>query len=197
MSKSKTKFVFISLEFLILTGICFFVLIANAQTAEQGSVEKDKTVSQDVVSPGDDLQAVLDKGADLLLKKGCLYEIKATLKYKVPRQKITTKDAEHISEYATLRIADANLLQLIDSSQQNDVVLEKVILDGNRYSLGTVAKSEVTGGGGQPPMVFFGCPDVGDKKVVNRVSGQRVADCVFMSTRTWSSLQVREAHPGA
>ena len=76
------------------------------------------------------------------------------------------------------------------------MVLEKVILDGNRYGLGTVAKSEVTGGGGQPPMVFFGCHDVGDKKVVNRVSGQRVADCVFMSTRTWSSLQVREGASG-
>ena len=85
---------------------------------------------------------------------------------------------------------------IVDSSQQNDVVLEKVILDGNRYGLGTVAKSEVTGGGGQPAMVFFGCPDVGDKKVVNRVSGQRVADCVFMSTRTWSSLQVREGASG-
>ncbi len=199
MSKSKTKFVFISLKSFILTGICFFALFANpayAKTAEQGSVEKDKKISQEVVLPGDDLQAVLDRGDDLLLKKGCLYEIKATLKYKVPRQKITTKDAEHISEYATLRIADVNLLQLIDSSQQSYVVLEKVILDGNRYSLGTVAKSEVTGGGGQPPMVFFGCPDVGDKKVVNHVSGQKVADCVFMSTRTWSSLQIREGASG-
>ena len=74
MSKSKTKFVFISLKSFILTGICFFVLFANlayAQTAEQGSVEKDKKISQDVVLPGDDLQAVLDRGDDLLLKKGC------------------------------------------------------------------------------------------------------------------------------
>ena len=105
---------FISLKSFILTGICFFVLFANlayAQTAEQGSVEKDKKISQDVVLPGDDLQAVLDRGDDLLLKKGSVYEIKKTLKYKAARQKITTKDAQHISEYATLRIADANLLR--------------------------------------------------------------------------------------
>jgi len=195
-SKLRTKFMFSFLKSFVLGGICFFILSANiacAQTREQTAIKsKDKTVSQDVVLPGEDLQAVLDKGDDLLLKKGGVYEIKETLKFRFPYQKITTKDAEHISEYATLRIADPNLLQLIDSAQQNYVVLEKVILDGNRYSLGTVAKKVTTGGGGQPPMVFFGSHDTGDQKVINRVFGQKVVDCVFMSTRTWSSLQVRE-----
>jgi hypothetical protein len=199
MSKYKTKFVFISLKSFIVTGICFLILLANpvyAQTAERGAGEKGKKISQKIVSPGDDLQAVLDRGEDLLLKKGAVYEIKKTLKYTAANQKIATKDAQHISEYATLRIADPNLLCLVDSSQQNYVVLEQVILDGNRYRLGTMAKNEVTGGGGQPPMVFFGCHDVGDKKVINHVTGQKVADCVFMSTRTWSSLQVREGASG-
>ena len=62
MSKSKT-IVLMSLKSFILAGICFFILLANpayAQTAEQEVAEKAKTISQDVVLPGDDLQAVLD-----------------------------------------------------------------------------------------------------------------------------------------
>ena len=58
------------------------------------------------VKPGDDLQAVLDKGDDLVLKQGCVYEISKTLRYKKPGQKIYTKDACFPSDYATLGLVN-------------------------------------------------------------------------------------------
>ncbi|RKY05374.1 MAG: hypothetical protein DRP66_10620, partial [Planctomycetota bacterium] len=133
--------------------------------------------------PGGDLQAVLDGGDNVLLEKKGVYEITETLKYKFGNQKISTKDAVHISDYATLRIADPNLMLLVDGGGKDHIVLKNVILDGNRYKLSIVPKNEVTGGGGQPPMVLWGGAGA---------EGQKVLNNVFMSTRTWSSLKVHE-----
>lgn len=154
----------------------------NQVLTEKSENSKDQT-SHAYVLGGGDLQAVLDSGKDLLLEKGTVYNIHKTLRYKFPNQKILTKNAVHLSDYATLRIADPNLMLLIDGAQQDHIVLQNVILDGNRYQLSIVPKSEVTGGGGQPPMVFFG--GLG-------AEGQKALNNVFMSTRTWSTLKIHE-----
>ncbi len=137
--------------------------------------------------PGDDLQAVLDSGQDLILEKGSVYLIKETLRFKRPGQKIKTGDAVHISDYATLRISDAKLMMIIDGAQLDNIALENVIVDGNRYELSIVPKEELTGGGGQPPLVFFG----GDG-----AENQAVRNNVFMSTRTWATVKVHEGANG-
>ena len=155
--------------------------------AKQAPAEVKPGPSSKLVRPGGDLQAVLDSGKNLLLEKNGVYEIPETLRYKFPGQKISTKDAVYISDYATLRITDPNLMMLIDGGQKDKIVLKNVLLDGNRYELGIVPKSEVTGGGGQPPMVFFG----GDG-----AEGQKALNNVFMSTRTWSTLKVHEGASG-
>lgn len=139
--------------------------------------------SAQLVRPGGDLQAVLDSGNNLLLEKGGLYEITETLVYRYPGQKISTKDAVFISDYATLRIACPDLMLLVDGDRQDNIVLEHVILDGNRYRLSTVDKGQTTGGGGQPPLVFFG--NVG-------AVGQKALNNVFMNTRTWATLKIHE-----
>ena len=73
------------------------------------------TLAADVVRPGDDLQAVLDRGDDLVLQSGSIYSITKTLKYMKPGQKIYTKGARYPAQFATLRIADAGLTQLINA----------------------------------------------------------------------------------
>ncbi|MEM6910670.1 MAG: hypothetical protein AAF555_03725 [Verrucomicrobiota bacterium] len=133
--------------------------------------------------PGDDLQAVLDRGEDLALEKGALYEIRQTLRYRKPGQKIFTKGAEFPSDYATLRLANKDLMMLIHGGGQEGAVLERVICDGDRYRLSTVPKGRGSGGAGQPALVHFGGPG-GD--------GQIVRNCVFMNTRTWSTLKMHE-----
>ena len=134
-------------------------------------------------APGDDLQAILDSGSDLILLPGKTYDISNTLKYTQDGQIITTRNAKFISDFATLRLVNKESMLLIDGAHKNAIVLSNVIIDGNRYKLSVVAKNEVTGGGGQPPLVFFGG---------TQAKSQRVASCVFMSTRTWSTLKIHE-----
>lgn len=135
-----------------------------------------------LVAPGEDLQAVLDRGEDLALQKGEVYEVFETLRYKAEGQRIFTMDAEFISDYATLKIADKELMMLINAGGVPGATLDRVICDGDRYGLSVVPKPAI-GGGGQPAMVHFGGPNGHD---------QVVRECVFMATRTWSTLKMHE-----
>ena len=137
---------------------------------------------QTAVRPGDSLQAALDNGKDLLLQTGAVYELRETLRYTRPGQKILTPGVRTIADYATLRIADTNLMALIHAGGVSGAVLRNVIVDGNRYGVSTVLKTG-EGGGGQPPLVFFGGAGAID---------QQVCGNVMMNTRTWSTLKVHE-----
>ena len=132
--------------------------------------------------PGDDLQAILSSGDDLALAKGAVYEISQTLRYTRSCQKIYTEDARYPSDYATLRLANKEVMMLINAGGIEGAALERVICDGNRYNLSVVPKPRI-GGGGQPALVHFGG---------NGGDGQIVRNCVFMNTRTWSTLKMHE-----
>ena len=169
--------------------IVLFIAVLSTFTLNIGCAGKLKSESiqnlssSTLLHPGDDLQAVLDSGKSVLLQKGRVYEITETLVYKYPNQTISTQDAVCLSDYATLRIVNPELMMLINGGRQDHIVLQHVILDGNRYQLSTVPKNEITGGGGQPPMVFFGG---------SGAEGQQVLNNVFMSTRTWSTLKIHD-----
>ncbi|MEM9026678.1 MAG: hypothetical protein AAGB06_07055 [Verrucomicrobiota bacterium] len=138
-------------------------------------------------NPGDDLQAILDLGDDLVLLQGAVYEVAKTLRYKKAGQRIYTQGARFPSEYATLKIADDSLMMLINGSHVEGVILENVICDGNRYELGVVDKPNRIGGGGQPAMVHFGA-NGGDRTIIR--------NNVFMNTRTWSTVKMHEGASG-
>jgi hypothetical protein len=137
------------------------------------------------------LQAILDRGDDLLLEKGKLYLIENTLKFKRPGQRIATKDATRISEYATLRLKKHELdpkdpnpdligtMRLISGEQLAGIVIEKVILDGNRYELSTPPPRSTP----QPAMIFLGG---------GKAKNQTIRECVMINTRTWSTLKLHE-----
>ncbi|WP_168433008.1 right-handed parallel beta-helix repeat-containing protein [Pontiella sulfatireligans] len=133
------------------------------------------------VNPGDDLQAVLNRGDDLVLAKGKMYEITQTLTCKKPGQKIYTKNARFPSEYATLRLVNPEEMMILNASCEGGLI-EKVVFDGDRYHISVVPKPKI-GGGGQPALVRFGGHG-GD--------GMAVRDCVFMNTRTWSTLKMQQ-----
>jgi len=158
--------------------------IRNALYAMVGllAVLGSACAGQPAVRPDDDLQAVLNRGEDLLLRPGAVYEIRDTLRYVKPGQRILTPGAKSMAEYATLRIADAKLMEAIHAGGVSGAVLRNVIVDGNRYGLSTVPRTG-PGGGGQPPLIFFG----GDG-----ARGQVVRDNVMMNTRTWSTLKIHE-----
>ena len=149
--------------FLYFTFLCL-PYVANA--AEQ------------VVAVGTDLQAVLDSGADLWLEPGQVYPISKALTFTKPGQRIATLHPKNLSDYATLRIADADLGQLINGNQVDDIIVEKLILDGNRYRLSYLNKLI-----SRKALVFFGG---------GKAKGQVLRHCVFMAVRTWSTLKVHE-----
>ena len=134
-----------------------------------------------LVMPGDDLQAVLDRGDDLVLARGQVYEITETLTCNTPGQKIYTENARFPSEYATLRLTNREEMMILNASCDEGVI-EKVVFDGDRYHISVVPKPEI-GGGGQPALVRYGGHG-GD--------GMTVRDCVFMNTRTWSTLKMQQ-----
>ena len=158
--------------------------ICNAQNSIAGLIIllSAACTTMAVVSPGDDLQAMLDKGEDLELKSGVVYDVKATLRLKKEGQKIYTKGAKVPSDFATLRIADESVMMLLNGGGVKGARLEHVIFDGNRYRMSVVPKPKI-GGGGQPPLVHMGGQG-GDNAIVR--------DCVFMRTRTWATLKFHE-----
>ncbi len=135
-----------------------------------------------VVSPGDDLQAVLDRGDDLVLQAGKTYPVTRTLYYRKPGQRVFTGGVRHPADFAVLRIADRGLLQLISAARIEGAVLEHVTCDGRRYDYGIPPRDEA-GATPEPPLVLFG-----ERGGHNQV----VRECVFLNARTWSTLKVHE-----
>ena len=84
------------------------------------------------VPPGTDLQAVLDKGENLLLQPAKVYPVKKALLFKKTNQSISTFGATQLSDYAVLRIVDPECPQLVNGNNQDGVILERLVLDGNR-----------------------------------------------------------------
>jgi hypothetical protein len=125
---------------------------------------------------------VLNRGEDLELMPGKVYEITKTLQYKKPGQKIYTKGAHFPSEYATMRNANPEVVTLVTAWPVAQVQFERVICDGNRYKLGvrTYPGGEKVH---QPGILNFGGG-----------AGQVVRDCVFMNARGFSNIVV---HKGA
>jgi hypothetical protein len=135
------------------------------------------------VPPGTDLQAVLDKGENLLLQPAKVYPVKKALLFKKANQSISTFGATQLSDYAVLRIVDPECPQLVNGNNQDGVILERVVLDGNRYSLSAMGPSNL---GGQALVHFGG----------GHVRNQMVRNCVLMSTRSWSLLKLHEGGTG-
>lgn len=154
-----------------------FGLVALASVAFAGET---------LVKPGGDLQAVLDKGDDLVLQTGAVYPVGKALRYTKPGQKIFTKGARYPSQFATLRIADGKLTRLVNAGGIKGAVLEHVTCDGRRYEL-SVLPERVTQGKSQPSLVLFG-EQGGDDQVVR--------ECVFLNARSWSTLKVHEGASG-
>jgi len=138
------------------------------------------TAAEAAVQPGEDLQAILNRGDDLPLQKGAVYPIRQTLKYTKPGQKIYTAGATHFSDYAILLLANPDELEMLDAHGVAGAVLERVIVDGNRYQLSAPHKLPKVP---QAPLNFFGGKGA---------EGQILRNNIFRNTRSWSTLQLIE-----
>ncbi len=128
-----------------------------------------------LVSPTDDLQAVLDSGEDLAFQKGVTYEIKATLQVKKENQKIYTEGAVTMGDYARLKIVSPEISRILNGSHKKGLSIKNVIFDGNRYAPRDIKNRD--------SLVQIGSRG-GDE--------QTVQDCVFLNGRGWSLLHIFE-----
>ncbi|MBM4152059.1 MAG: DUF4214 domain-containing protein, partial [Kiritimatiellaceae bacterium] len=177
----------LSVVFLAVLSGCKTDRGAASHSSEQPVFSEGKmkvAAPQVVVKPGDDLQAVLDSGADLVLKPGCIYDLSKELVYKKAGQKISTQNAHYPSQFATLRIANWDLLQLVNAGGVEGAVLEHVILDEKRYKLSIKPKLYIDGKPAtEPSLAYFG-DQGGDNQIIR--------ECVFVNARCWSTLKVHE-----
>ncbi len=165
-----------------LTLLVVQLLALSCADSARAEVRLPSTMTG-AVAPGADLQAVLDKGLDVLLQPGQVYPVKQALKFKRANQRICTLGARHLTEYATLRLDDPGCPQLVNGNNQDGAALERVVLDGNRYRLSHIGAVPENG----QALVHFGG---------GHVTNQTVRQCVFMNLRSWSSLKVHEGAKG-
>jgi hypothetical protein len=131
------------------------------------------------------LQAVLDRGEDVWLEPGSVHEIRATLRYRRPGQKIGTRGASSPDQFATLRLAPGALICAVDATGVARATLERLILDGNRRAL-------LCPSGKVPaePMTSWGKPG-GD--------GQVIRECLIFDARCgggWAAIHIHEGAQG-
>ena len=149
-----------------------FLFFAAAQYALAAEV---------VAKSAEEIQAALDKGDSVILEKGAEIPVNKTIRFMHNGQKIYTKDAKRISEYARLKITSPEGGQILSGNGKSDITLEKVILDGNRYGLPPY------GEGGGPELAWFGG---------GGAKNQTIRNCVFMNSRTWSTFKLHEGGDG-
>jgi hypothetical protein len=127
------------------------------------------------------LQEILDSGADLVLGKGKVYEIDATLQFKIKGQRIYTEDAKNIRDYATLRVVKPTLVTIINAESVANIVIQDVLIDGNRDNMRPEA--------GKIPMLPF--ISLGKRGG----DDQTIKNCIITNARCsggWAAIHVHE-----
>lgn len=140
------------------------------------------SLSAGIATNTEQLYELMRKGEDVSLQKGKVYEIVKPLNFTRDGQKLTTMGATRLQDYAILRVSAPEGGQIINGNNKNGILLEKVVLDGNRYNLPPYDISK-----GNPEMAFFGGGTARDQKIKN---------CVFMNSRTWSTFKLHEGAKG-
>lgn len=127
------------------------------------------------------LQEILDIGTDLILEKGKVYEIDATLIITQPGQRIYTDGSPGIRDYATLQLANPTLITIINAEGVKNIVIEDVRIDGNRDNM----RSEA---GKIPMLPFISLGKLGG-------DDQTIKNCIISNARNsggWAAIHVHE-----
>ncbi len=132
-----------------------------------------------------ELQAVLDRGEDLLLEPGRTHTLSVGLRFTRSGQRIATRGATRPEEFAVLRFSAGAAMNLVDARGVAGASLERVILDGNRAGLvppgGKVESVAFTAWGGRS----------GDR--------QTIRQCIIIDARCgggWAAIHVNEGAAG-
>lgn len=124
---------------------------------------------------GESIQSVLDDGRDAVLCKSTEFSIRQQLDYQEDGQRIYTEDRPSGEERAVLTIDTSTVATVIRETDQRDVTLESVIVNGNRPQYGYTDEDEHSGA-----LLIFG----------RNVQGALIRNVDAKNTRTWSTLHL-------
>ena len=127
------------------------------------------------------LQEILNRGDDLILERGRVYEIDTTLQLKSRGQSIYTANAANIRDYATLRVVHPTLLTIINAGGVAEVLIRDVRIDGNRHNM-----KPYDGKVPMEPFISLGKQGGDD---------QTIRNCIITNARCsggWAAIHVHE-----
>lgn len=127
------------------------------------------------------LQAILNRGGNLVLEKGKIYDIDATLQLKNRGQRIFTDNVTNIRDYATLRVVQPEMVTIINAEGLANVVIKNVQIDGNRDNM-----RPLTGKVPMEPFISLGKKGGDDQTIKN---------CIITNARCgggWAAIHVHE-----
>ncbi len=139
--------------------------------SDQPADEEPEEVACIDSGTGTSIQSVLNDGEDAMLCKGAEFEISQQLDYASDGQSIYTEGRPSREERAVLKISSSELTTVIKETDQTDVVLESVIVDGNRPEYGY--KDEEA-------LLIFG----------RDARGATIKNVLAKNTRSWSTLHL-------
>ncbi len=142
-------------------------------SSDQPADEEPATSSCITSGTGGAIQSALNGGGDAVLCKGAEFEVSQQLDYTSDGQSIYTEGRPSGEERAVLKISSSDLTSVIRETDQTDVAIESVIVDGNRPEYG-YKDGEA--------LLIFG----------RDARGAVVKNVKAKNTRSWSTLQLPE-----
>ncbi len=137
------------------------------------SLTRDISLEAACIHSGDGsrIQSALDDGRDAMLCKGAEFEVQQRLNYTADGQRIYTEGQPPEKDRAVLNIGTSDLTTVIKETDQANVELKSVVVDGNRPEYG-YKDGEA--------LLIFG----------RDARGATVEDVKAKHTRSWSALHL-------
>jgi len=128
-----------------------------------------------------ELQRILDLGDDLVLERGEIYDIDATLILRIEGQQVYTRNAVSIRDYATLRVIDPEMVTILNAEGIARITIKNVRFDGNRQHM-----KPTRGIIPSQPFISMG---------KNGGDDQTIKNCIITNARCsggWAAIHVHE-----
>jgi len=128
-----------------------------------------------------EIQALLDRGEDVILWPGERVELTEALRVRHKGQRISTQGAGSVAEYATIRHGEGSSGTLIEGNGIEGLRISDLILDANRPEF-----RQPEGKLEQEPMLSLGGEGA---------DGQEIRRCVVLNSRSaggWAAIHIQE-----
>jgi len=161
----------------LVVGLLPVAILSSCDQSPGGpsdqSSDEEPAETTDCISSGTGsaIQSTLNDGRDAVLCQGAEFDIQQRLNYAVGGQSIYTEGRPTGEDRAVLKIDTSELATVVKETEQSDVTLQSVIVDGARPEFGYADKEA---------LLIFG----------RNVQGATIENVRAKNTRSWSTLHL-------